>query len=105
MQKIRKARSYWLSQFPKGLYRCFKDHNGVRELRTAAQGLERCSRDNNGAEECRTVPKGLRRCFRCSAGVTESKTATRESPDVFAAYDTVTELGMLPKTLRHRYLS
>ena len=73
------------------------------ELRTAAQGLERSSRDNNGAEGSGTVPESLGQCFSHWNGITDLKTLLPESPAVFAPYNAVTESGMLPKGLRHRF--
>ena len=95
---MKNAGVYWAQAFTKRLYRYSKDHNGVRKPGTVFQEFYRWRRCWNGLAESGTVPKVLRQCFRVCNGA--------EGPAaVYGRYNTVTEPGMLPKTLRHRYES
>ena len=63
---------------------------------TVAERFQRCGRVWNGAEESPSMPTCPDRCFRVWNG-------GREPGWRFRAYNTVTESGILPQTVRHRY--
>jgi len=83
--------------------RLLNDYIGILTVLTVLLSRERCRYDDNGAEGSVTVLRSLELCRRVGAGVLGSGMVPQRTAAAFSTHNAVTEPGMLPKSLRHRY--
>ena len=86
-----------------GFGRFHSDHMGVPTIITVSLSLERCTSDHNGAGKSVTVAESLKLYSRLRNGGTRSGTLGGVTSAGFQPCNTVTEPGILPNALRHRF--